>query len=89
MALVGRQAGSKGTFDVEVEVTADDEYRELGLVFNEMVTNLRTKPAGTAAPDDGERAAPDEPAAASGAAQARGGNAEAAPVVRRRRPGDS
>jgi len=33
---------SEGALDVEVEVNAHDEYRELGEVFNEMVSNLRT-----------------------------------------------
>jgi class 3 adenylate cyclase len=32
---------SRGTLDVEVEVTATDEYRELGEAFNEMVASLR------------------------------------------------
>ena len=33
---------SQGALDVEVEVSAQDEYREFGEVFNEMVSNLRT-----------------------------------------------
>jgi class 3 adenylate cyclase len=32
---------SKGTLDVQVDVAPDDEYRELGEAFNEMVRNLR------------------------------------------------
>ena len=32
---------SRGALDVEVEVTATDEYRELGEAFNEMVASLR------------------------------------------------
>jgi|SRR5688572_3843077 len=32
---------SKGTFDVQVDVSSEDEYRELGEAFNEMVRNLR------------------------------------------------
>jgi class 3 adenylate cyclase len=33
---------SQGELDVKVDVTATDEYRELGEAFNEMVTSLRT-----------------------------------------------
>jgi len=33
---------SQGALDVKVEVTATDEYRELGEAFNEMVASLRT-----------------------------------------------
>jgi HAMP domain-containing protein len=33
---------SQGALDVTVEVTATDEYRELGEAFNNMVTSLRT-----------------------------------------------
>ena len=33
---------SRGALDVTVEVTATDEYRELGEAFNNMVTSLRT-----------------------------------------------
>lgn len=33
---------SQGTLDVKVDVNTQDEYRELGEAFNEMVSNLRT-----------------------------------------------
>ena len=33
---------SQGALDVKVDVTATDEYRELGEAFNEMVESLRT-----------------------------------------------
>ena len=33
---------SQGDLDVKVDVTATDEYRELGEAFNEMVGNIRT-----------------------------------------------
>ena len=71
---------SHGTLDVEVQVNAHDEYRELGEAFNEMVSNLRTsrhdlqhqvmeneKLLMSLLPD-------------SGAAQVRDGNAEARQV---------
>ena len=32
---------SKGTLDVQVDVAPDDEYRELGEAFNEMIRSLR------------------------------------------------
>ncbi len=41
-ALVdGARRVSTGTLDVQVDVAPDDEYRELGEAFNEMVRNLR------------------------------------------------
>jgi class 3 adenylate cyclase len=41
-ALVdGARRVAKGTLDVQVDVAPDDEYRELGEAFNEMVRNLR------------------------------------------------
>ena len=41
-ALVGAaRRVSKGTLDVQVDVAPDDEYRELGEAFNEMVRSLR------------------------------------------------
>ena len=68
---------SQGTLDVEVEVNAHDEYRELGEVFNEMVSNLRTSR------HELQRQAMENEKLlmsllpASGAAQVREGNAEA------------
>jgi len=42
-ALVrGARRVSQGDLDVKVDVTATDEYRELGEAFNEMVGNIRT-----------------------------------------------
>jgi class 3 adenylate cyclase len=42
-ALVGAaKQVSQGELDVKVDVTATDEYSELGEAFNEMVANLRT-----------------------------------------------
>jgi len=68
---------SQGALDVEVEVNAQDEYREFGEVFNEMVLNLRTSRQQLQHQVmENERLLlsllPD-----SGAAQVRGGNAEA------------
>jgi class 3 adenylate cyclase len=68
---------SQGALDVEVEVNAQDEYREFGEVFNEMVSNLRTSRLQLQHQVmENERLLlsllPD-----SGAAQVRGGNAEA------------
>jgi class 3 adenylate cyclase len=68
---------SQGTLDVAVEVNAHDEYRELGEVFNEMVSNLRTSR------HELQRQAMETEKLlmsllpASGAAQVREGNAEA------------
>ena len=68
---------SKGTFDVEVEVTANDEYRELGLVFNEMVMNLRTSRQELQRQVMENERLLMSLLPASGAAQVREGNAEA------------
>ncbi len=68
---------SQGTLDVEVEVNAHDEYRELGEAFNDMVASLRASRQDLGRQvQENERLLlsllPD-----SGAAQVREGNAEA------------
>jgi class 3 adenylate cyclase len=68
---------SRGAFDVEVEVTANDEYRELGLVFNEMVMNLRTSRQELQRQVMENERLLMSLLPASGAAQVRDGNAEA------------
>ena len=68
---------SQGDFDVKVELMATDEYRDLGEAFNEMVTSLRTNQ------EELDRQVLENERLlvsllpASGAAQMRGGNAEA------------
>ena len=68
---------SQGTLDVEVEVNAHDEYRELGEAFNDMVSSLRASRQDLSRQvQENERLLmsllPD-----SGAAQVRDGNADA------------
>jgi class 3 adenylate cyclase len=67
---------SKGTLDVQVDVAPDDEYRELGEAFNEMVRSLR------ASREDLDRQVEENERLlqsllpASAAAQVRGGTSE-------------
>lgn len=68
---------SQGTLDVEVEVKAQDEYREFGEVFNEMVSNLRTSRQQLQQQVMENERLLMSLLPASGAAQVRGGNAEA------------
>jgi class 3 adenylate cyclase len=68
---------SEGTLDVEVEVNAHDEYRELGEVFNEMVSNLRTSRHELQLQAMETEKLLMSLLPASGAAQVREGNAEA------------
>ena len=50
-ALVGAaRRVSKGTLDVQVDVAPDDEYRELGEAFNEMVRKPPRQPRGSRPP---------------------------------------
>ena len=76
-ALVGAaRRVSKGTLDVQVDVAPDDEYRELGEAFNEMVRSLR------ASREDLDRQVEENERLlqsllpASAAAQVRGGTSE-------------
>jgi class 3 adenylate cyclase len=68
---------SKGALDVEVEVNGHDEYRELGEVFNEMVSNLRTSRQQLQSQVMENERLLMSLLPASGAAQVREGNAEA------------
>jgi class 3 adenylate cyclase len=68
---------SQGALDVEVEVNAQDEYREFGEVFNEMVANLRTSRQQLQRQVVENERLLLSLLPASGAAQMRGGNAEA------------
>jgi len=68
---------SQGALDVEVEVNAHDEYRELGEVFNEMVSNLRTSQHQLRGQVMENERLLMSLLPASGAAQVREGNAEA------------
>jgi class 3 adenylate cyclase len=68
---------SKGALDVEVAVAGRDEYRELGLVFNEMVMNLRTNRQELQRQVMENERLLMSLLPASGAAQLREGNAEA------------
>ena len=77
-ALVGRRGGSaRAPSDVQVDVAPDDEFRELGEAFNEMVRNLR------ASREELDRQVQDNERLllsllpASAAAQVRGGTSEA------------
>jgi len=68
---------SQGALDVEVEVNAHDEYRELGEVFNEMVSNLRTSQHQLRSQVMENERLLMSLLPASGAAQVREGNSEA------------
>jgi len=68
---------SQGALDVKVEVTATDEYRELGEAFNEMVASLRTNRQELDRQVLENERLLVSLLPASGAAQVRDGNAEA------------
>ena len=68
---------SQGTLDVDVEVDAHDEYRELGDAFNEMVASLRTSRQQLDRQVQENERLLLSLLPASGAAQVREGNAEA------------
>jgi class 3 adenylate cyclase len=68
---------SLGTLDVTVEVNATDEYRELGEAFNEMVANLRSSRHELDRQVQENERLLVSLLPASGAAQMRGGHAEA------------
>ena len=68
---------SQGALDVEVDVTAHDEYRELGVAFNEMVVSLRTNRQELDRQVLENERLLMSLLPASGAAQVREGNAEA------------
>jgi len=68
---------SLGTLDVSVEVNATDEYRELGEAFNEMVANLRSSRHELDRQVQENERLLVSLLPASGAAQMRGGHAEA------------
>jgi class 3 adenylate cyclase len=76
-ALVGAaRRVSKGTLDVQVDVAPDDEYRELGEAFNEMVRSLRDSRADLDRQVEENERLLQSLLPASAAAQVRGGTSE-------------
>ena len=67
---------SAGTLDVQVDVAPDDEYRELGEAFNEMVRNLKTSREDLDRQIEENERLLHSLLPASGAAQVRGGTSE-------------
>ena len=67
---------AKGTLDVQVDVAPDDEYRELGEAFNEMVRNLRSSREDLDRQVEENERLLQSLLPASAAAQVRGGTSE-------------
>ena len=76
-ALVGAaRRVAQGTLDVQVEVAPDDEYRELGEAFNDMVRSLRDSRADLDTQVEENERLLQSLLPASAAAQVRGGTSE-------------
>ena len=76
-ALVGAaRRVAQGTLDVQVDVAPDDEYRELGEAFNEMVRSLRDSRADLDRQVEENERLLQSLLPASAAAQVRGGTSE-------------